>query len=191
MRHMWTLPSSRTKAKGLLLQEFLQFLAMQEQYPRLIVLQTLSKAWGLAGIRLGMLFAHEAVAQVVNNVKAPYNVNKLTSRVARQAIATGKTQLYKNLAMILSERARVSAALAAFNFVERVYPSDSNFVLFKLTSAVDALKVYRDIAAAGVVIRYRGTQLHCSNCLRATIGTPEETAAMLEKLEAVAASASA
>ena len=167
-------------------QSFCHFVSLQKRHPRLIVLQTLSKAWGLAGIRLGMLFAHEAVAQVVNNVKAPYNVNKLTSRVARQAVASGQAQLAENLALIISERARVSAALTAFDFVEKVYPSDSNFVLFKLTSAVDALKVYRDIAAAGVVIRYRGTQLHCGNCLWATIGTPEENSAMLVKLGAVA-----
>ena len=167
-------------------QSFCRFVSAQDKHPRVIVMQTLSKAWGLAGIRLGMLFAHEAVAQIINNVKAPYNVNKLTSRVARQAVANGRSRLSENIAGIRLERVKVSKALSAFDFVEKVYPSDSNFVLFKLKSTVDALKVYRDIAAAGVVIRYRGTQMHCENCLRATIGTAEENSAMLAKLEAVA-----
>ena len=154
-------------------------------FSRLIVMQTLSKAWGLAGIRLGMVFCHSSVAQIINNVKAPYNVNKVTAAIARQALSNGQHKLQETITLLMNERTKVTDALNAFPFVDKVYRSDSNFILFKLIENVDAKMVYRKIAESGVVIRYRGTQLNCMNCLRATVGTPEQNDMMLHNLNAV------
>ena len=162
--------------------------AQYDEFSRLVVMQTLSKAWGLAGIRLGMVFCHPSVAQIINNVKAPYNVNKVTAAIARQALAHGQDKLAENVAVLMKERAKVSETLASFKFVETVYPSDSNFIMFRLISTVDAKLVYTKIAESGVVIRYRGTQTNCANCLRATVGTPEQNIMMLEHLVAVVGS---
>lgn len=151
-------------------------------FSRVVVMQTLSKAWGLAGIRCGMVYCHPSVAQVINNVKAPYNVNKVTAAIARQALAHGQDKLRETLGLLKLERVKVSVALEALDFVDVVYPSDSNFILFHVVDGIDAKVVYQKIAESGVVIRFRGTQLHCHNCLRATVGTSEENDAMLVHL---------
>jgi histidinol-phosphate aminotransferase len=153
-----------------------------ELFSRVVVMQTLSKAWGLAGIRCGMVFCHPSVAQVINNVKAPYNLNKVTAAIARQALSNGQAKLAETLSILLNERKRVSTSLSSLNFVLDVYPSDSNFILFRLIKEVDAKVVYQNIAESGVVIRFRGTQTNCDNCLRATVGTTEENTAMIEHL---------
>ncbi|KAF4321097.1 hypothetical protein BBO99_00002139 [Phytophthora kernoviae] len=148
------------------------------KHKRLIVLQTLSKGFGLAGIRLGIAFGDPKLIQVLNNVKAPYNISKLTSDVARKAFSN-LNELHKNVNLIKEEKHRVIAELQKLSFVQRIYASDSNFVLFEIPHA---LSVYRQMASRGVVIRYRGNQHLLTDCLRATIGSREENDRMLELL---------
>lgn len=150
-------------------------------YPRLVVFQTLSKGFGLAGIRLGSAFGDPRLIQILNNVKAPYNINKLTAKVALEAL-NSIDKLQSNVAIIKSEKARVTKALRKLPFVRAIYASDSNFVLFEIPNS---LQVYRQMADRGVVIRYRGNQLLLDDCLRATIGSPAENDRMLELLEKV------
>jgi histidinol-phosphate aminotransferase len=148
------------------------------RFPNLVVLQTLSKAFGLAGVRLGLAFAHAGIIGFMNKVKAPYNINQLTSETVLKAL--DKTDVVaRNLEMLISERNRVIQAMSEMPAVEKIYPSDANFVLFKVK---DAYRFYKETADGGVVARYRGDQLHCENGVRLTIGTHEENNAFLEKL---------
>ena len=150
------------------------------KYPNVVVLQTLSKAFGLAAIRCGFCLGSPDVIQLMNNVKAPYNVNALTSRTAMEAVEKMES-LQTNIQSVLSEREKVATALAGLEYVTKVYPSDSNFLLFRLQK--NALKVYKQMADNGVVTRFRGTELHCEECIRVTVGTAEENKAFLEALE--------
>jgi histidinol-phosphate aminotransferase len=152
-----------------------------EEYPNLVVLQTLSKAFGLAGIRLGMAIADPAVITYMMKVKAPYNVNKLTSAAAIKAFDHINT-VKKNVETIISERIRVMAALEEMQTIVKVHPSDANFVLFTMD---DAKNIYKKLAAAGVVIRYRGHEPLCENGLRVTIGTETENNLFLTKLKEI------
>lgn len=161
--------------------------ALVKQYPRLVVLQTMSKAFGLAGIRCGFALGDPALIQVMSNVKAPYNVNKLTSKVAISAFEQ-IGNLKPKITTVLSERDRVASALSKVPAVGRVYASDTNFILFECK---DALQVYEQMAAEGVVVRYRGTQKYCDSCLRATIGTREENDTFLALLRKTTAALSA
>jgi histidinol-phosphate aminotransferase len=122
-----------------------------EKYPNLIVLQTLSKAFGLAGIRLGMAFAREDVIQLMNNVKAPYNVNKLTAEVAHKALSDLKG-FHSNIRAILAEREFLLSGLQSMTAVKKIHHSDANFILFAIPRAQD---IYKTMADRGVVCRYR------------------------------------
>lgn len=149
-----------------------------KNYPNLVVLQTLSKAFGLAGIRLGIAIANPEVINYMMKVKAPYNVNKLTSQAALTAFENlGSVQ--KNIKSINSEKKRIVADLENLAQVEKVFPSDANFLLFRVD---DALNVYKKLADSGVIVRYRGNEPHCENCLRVTIGTAEENDQFLSSL---------
>ncbi|CAH0477171.1 unnamed protein product [Peronospora belbahrii] len=154
------------------------FCTLVNKYKRLIVLQTLSKGFGLAGIRLGIAFGDPKLIQVLNNVKAPYNISKLTSDVARKAFSNLE-QLRQSVNLIKKEKHRVIRELQKLSFVRRIYSSDSNFVLFEIPHA---LSVYRQMASRGVVIRYRGNQHLLADCVRATIGSRDENDQMLELL---------
>ncbi|GLD94940.1 hypothetical protein PINS_up003565 [Pythium insidiosum] len=154
---------------------------MVNQHRRLVVLQTLSKAFGLAGVRLGSAFGDPKLIQVLNNVKAPYNINKLTAKVAGDALGR-INDLSRKIDVIKEEKDRVIRALRQFPFVKAIYASDSNFVLFEIPKA---LQVYREMANRGVVIRYRGNQLLLNDCLRATIGSKAENDSMLQLLAQV------
>jgi len=151
-----------------------------QKYPNVVVLQTLSKAFGLAGIRCGFCLGAPDVIQLMNNVKAPYNVNSLTSEVAMNAMSSIQT-LEKNIAGILEQRAIVAKKLEELDFVQKVYPSDANFLLFRVAEKANAL--YKTMADAGVVTRFRGSEIHCNECIRVTIGTPEENEKFLELLQ--------
>ena len=153
-----------------------------DKYPNIVVMQTLSKAFGLAGIRLGMAMGNPDVIHYFNTMKAPYNISKLTSEFAVNAFKN-KAVMEKNIKLLLSERERVDAALRAFPFVKRVCPSDTNFLLFELRNAK---AIYSTMADSGVVVRYRGGDIHCKDCLRVTIGAPKENDRFLELLEATA-----
>lgn len=116
----------------------------------------------------------------MNNVKAPYNVNSMTSEVAINAMNSIAT-LEKNIAGILEQRTLVAEALERLDFVEKVFPSDANFLLFRVKEK--AIELYKTMADAGVVTRYRGNELHCNECIRVTIGTAEENAKFLALLQ--------
>jgi len=149
------------------------------KYPNIVVLQTLSKAFGLAGIRCGFAIGATDVIQLMNNVKAPYNVNSLTSEVAINALNSIDT-LVQNVSILLKQRVVVAERLNSLEFVTQVFPSDSNFLLFRLREK--AKEIYKSMANIGVVVRYRGNEMHCVECLRVTIGTAEENQKFLELL---------
>mmetsp|Transcript_2075 Transcript_2075/g.5489 ORF Transcript_2075/g.5489 Transcript_2075/m.5489 type:complete len:480 (-) Transcript_2075:1666-3105(-) len=156
--------------------------SLLKKYDNIVVLQTLSKAFGLAGIRCGFCIGPPDVIQLMNNVKAPYNVNSLTSEVAINAMNSMDT-LRKNVASTLEERARVRKELEALtDIVVRVYHSDSNFLLFRVKDDVKAVDLYKKMADDGVVTRFRGNELHCNHCIRVTVGTAEENDKFLETL---------
>ena len=150
------------------------------KYPNIVVLQTLSKAFGLAGIRCGFCIGSPDVIQLMNNVKAPYNVNSLTSEVAMNAMKSIDT-LEKNIKNLLEQRKIVAEKLNALDFVVKVHPSDSNFLLFQLKEK--ALEIYKTMADSGVVTRFRGKEMHCDECIRVTIGTEEENNKFFELLQ--------
>ena len=154
--------------------------ALVDKYPNVVVLQTLSKAFGLAGIRLGFCIGPPDIIQLMNNVKAPYNVNSLTSEVAMNAMKNIDT-LDKNVKELLAERDVVAGKLIELDFVTKVYPSDSNFLLFRVKNK--AQEMYKLMADRGVVTRYRGNELHCDECIRVTIGKKEENEQFLVELK--------
>lgn len=156
-------------------------LSLIEEFENVVVLQTLSKAFGLAAIRCGFLFGRPDVVQLLNNVKAPYNVNQLTSELAL-SVFDHVDRLHVNIEALLQQRELVAQQLSALAFVTKVYVSDANFLLFRLDK--NAQQVYKYMADQGsVVTRYRGTELHCDDCIRVTIGTPDENMAFLEQLQ--------
>lgn len=149
------------------------------QYPQLVVLQTMSKAFGLAGIRCGFAMSQEDTISVLNKVKAPYNMNKLTSKVALDAF-DHLPVFNEHIREVLDEKRRLRAALEGMTgIVTKVLESDTNFFMFQLDKAE---QVYKQMADDGVVVRYRGNCLHCEGCLRVTVGTPEENTKFLQLL---------
>lgn len=153
------------------------FLGRLDEFPNLIILQTFSKAWGMAGIRLGMAFAAESVAELFARVKYPYNINGPTQRIVAERLST---DIAPQVAELRSERERMAQALAACPAVERVYPSDANFLLVR-TAAPDRL--YDTLIAAGVIVRNRSRIPGCAGCLRMTIGRPEENDLLLQTVQ--------
>lgn len=150
-----------------------------DRHPNLVVLQTFSKSYGLAGIRLGLAFASEPVIEYLLRVKAPYNVNKLTADVALRSLQQTET-FRANVAQLNRERDRVAHALAGIPAVKRVHRSDANFLLVVVDNAYH---VYKTMADSGIVIRYRGDQPHCADTVRITVGTPDENDKMLAMLK--------
>ncbi len=144
--------------------------ARLDAYPQLVVMQTFSKAWGLAGIRLGMAFAGKEIIDLMNKVKPPYNVNLLTQAAALSALDHPE-RMESDKAAILKQRVQLESDLKTIPFVLKVYPSDANFLLVKVA---DADRVYQFLVSRGVVVRNRNTVPRCEGCLRMTVGTPEE-----------------
>lgn len=154
---------------------------MVQQYPNLVVLQTFSKAFGLAGIRLGVAISNPEIINYMMRVKAPYNVNKLTADTALKAF--DNLELLKfNINKIREERQYVAEQLGHSEAVEKVYPSNANFLLFKIRHAKE---VYHNLATLGIIVRYRGNEPHCEDCLRVTIGMPDENVKFLKALKDV------
>lgn len=149
-------------------------------HPNLFVLQTLSKAWGLAALRIGMGFASSDIIHVMNKVKAPYNINEMSQQIAMQAL-DGLPQVNAWIREIVSEREKLAKALEKFSFVLKVYPSDANFLLVKMTKPKE---VYDHLAQHGIVVRDRSKVPLCEGCLRITVGTAEENSKLLEALKA-------
>ncbi len=157
------------------------YTAMLAEYENLVVLQTLSKAWGLAAIRLGMCFAHEGVINILNKIKPPYNISILTQQVALSQLEH-EARKDKWVAEIVRERNQMSSALSDLPVVLHVFPSDANFLLVKVRHAKE---VYQKLIRVGVVVRDRSSVILCDDCLRITIGTPEENQKLLSTLNSI------
>jgi histidinol-phosphate aminotransferase len=155
------------------------YLPSLTRYPNLIILQTFSKAWGLAGLRLGMAFAHEEIISVLTKIKYPYNINTVTQQVALKKLSeVGERD--KQVAIILQQRLLLQQNLAALPCVQRVYPSDANFILVKMTQA---RKIYNQLITHNIIVRDRSSVVLCEDCLRITVGTPEENTKLIETLK--------
>ena len=147
-------------------------------YPNLIITQTLSKAYGLAGIRLGICIASEEIINILNKIKPPYNINSLTQERAISALEDwDKTQ--GQITQLIAERKGLFAQLEKISFVEKVYQSDANFLLVRVD---DANKRYAQLIENDIVVRNRSKQLGCKNCLRFSVGTPLENQILIETL---------
>lgn len=155
------------------------WVAKLDQYPNLVILQTFSKCWGSAGIRLGMAFASEEIIGLMNKVKYPYNINILTQKQALELLAN-KEKVAEWRKIILAEREKLVKELEKLELVKHIYPTDANFVLVKVD---DANKVYQHLVGAGVIVRNRNSVSLCKNCVRISIGSPEENAALLKALK--------
>ena len=154
-------------------------LSLLKEKPNLVLLQTLSKAWGLAGIRLGMLFAHPDLVGYISRVKYPYNVNQLSIDAALKGLDdTAHRSLW--IKEILEERGRMATQLELLPFVTEVYPSDANFLLIKVE---DPSAVYQFLMNNGIIIRDRSSVPLCEGCLRITIGSKEENRALINALK--------
>jgi histidinol-phosphate aminotransferase len=148
------------------------------QHPNLIVLNTMSKAWGCAAIRLGMAFASQDIIAIFNKVKYPYNVNLLTQRQALEALKD-PFEVDKWVKILLEERSRMVDAFKLLPICEEVYPTDANFFLARMT---DAPKIYNYLVDRGIIVRNRHRVQLCQNCLRVTIGTKTENGELIAAL---------
>lgn len=149
--------------------------------PNLVVLRTLSKAWGLAAIRLGYAVAHPLIISYLLKVKAPYSINILTSTEALRALGN-EGYVQKSVSSTIAERERLRSALTKFPIVQQVFPSDANFLLVRFTRA---RRVYEALAQSGVIVRDRSTEPKLSACLRISVGTPEQNDTLLSALRSI------
>lgn len=150
-----------------------------DNFSNLVITQTLSKAYGMAGIRLGICYASEEIIQILNKIKPPYNVNGLTQKRAKECLDK-KDNLSREISEILRQREILSKALLEVDFVEKIYPSDANFLLIKVD---DANRRYDEFLQNGVVVRNRSSQPLCENTLRITVGTREENQKLMEVIK--------
>lgn len=155
------------------------WLSKLEDFPNLIITQTLSKAYGLAGIRLGVCYASEAIISILNKIKPPYNVNALTQqKTLKRLLEINKVK--QEVKTLILEREVLIKALGDLKFIGKIYPSDANFILMKVD---DANLRYRQLIAEGIVVRNRTNQPLCENCLRITVGTPDENKKLIKTLK--------
>lgn len=157
------------------------FITHLEEFPNLLVMQTFSKAWGLASLRLGMAFASKAIIQILNKIKPPYNISGLTQETVLEAIQNLK-KVKNMIKEILIERDFLKLGLEELPFVIKVHPSEANFLLVKIPHAG---KVYDLLIEEKIIVRNRSTVLHCDDCLRITIGTRAENLNLLHALRKV------
>lgn len=149
------------------------------EYPNLVVMQTLSKAWGMAGLRLGLCFASEYITTLYNKVKPPYNINTSSQKLAIEALKKGD-QVNDWIKQIVEERTKLMASLRTYSFVVTTYESDANFILVKVK---DAVSLYQHLLDNKIIVRNRSKDPGCSNCLRLTIGTSEENILLTNALK--------
>ncbi|MFD2863920.1 histidinol-phosphate transaminase [Mucilaginibacter antarcticus] len=154
------------------------FIQELTEYSNLVVLQTLSKAWGLAGLRVGMAYASEEIIEVMNKVKPPYNVNESSQQLALKALSNIE-QVNGWIKETLAQRDKLVLALKDLDFVQDIYPSDANFILVK---TVDPKGIYNFLVQAGIIVRDRSKVELCEGCLRITIGTPAENEKLIETI---------
>ncbi|TZF83073.1 histidinol-phosphate transaminase [Pedobacter sp. BS3] len=155
------------------------FIQELTEYANLVVLQTLSKAWGLAGLRLGMAFASEEIIEVFNKVKPPYNINLASQKLALEALDNIE-QVNQWIKTTVSERERLALELSKLNIVQHIYPSDANFILVKTT---DAKAIYDYLVSNGIIVRDRSKVTLCEGSLRITVGTPAENDTLINTLK--------
>ncbi|HAR19337.1 MAG TPA: histidinol-phosphate transaminase [Cytophagales bacterium] len=151
------------------------FVADLKNYPNLVVLQTFSKAWGLAGIRLGMAFASPEIISILNKVKYPYNINTLTQQVALKALQKNEIK-NKMVSKIIKQRNVLTEHLLNNQLVEKIYPTDANFILVKTPKGKE---IYDSLVEKGIIVRDRSKVQLCEGCLRITVGTEMENLALL------------
>lgn len=154
------------------------FLSELDEYPNLVVMQTFSKAWGLAALRLGMNFASKPIIEVLNKIKPPYNINQATQELALKAL-DHLNEVNEMIKATVEERGVLVNRLSQISFVQKIYPSDANFVLAKLN---DATSVYNFLKEKGIIVRNRSNVILCEDCLRITVGTPEQDRQLVETL---------
>ncbi len=149
------------------------------EYPNLVVLQTFSKAWGLAALRLGMAFASAPIIEVLNKIKPPYNINQATQELAHQALEN-LDDVNAMIKLLVEEREKLAAQLFQIPIVEKVHPSDANFILVKLKNAT---AIYEYLKARGIIVRNRSSVVLCDDSLRITVGTPEQNQELIEAIK--------
>jgi len=152
-----------------------------KEYPNLVVLQTFSKAWGLASLRLGMCFASEEIIAVLNTIKPPYNINGATQELALKALEN-LSDVNDMIKETVAERAALAKELLLLPIVEKVFPSDANFLLVKMQ---DANSIYNYLKQQGIIVRNRSNMPLCADCLRITVGTPAENAKLIQALKGI------
>lgn len=157
------------------------FIQELTEYPHLVILQTFSKAWGLAGLRLGMAFASSIVIDIMNKVKAPYNISQSTQDLALAALQN-VAQVNEWIKITVAERELLSKTLLALPMVKKVYPSDANFILVEVENAA---ATYNALVEQGIIIRDRSKVTLCEGCLRITIGTQKENEILLSALKSL------
>ena len=157
------------------------WIAALDRYPNLVVTQTLSKAYGQAGIRLGMAFAQPEIIGLLQKIKLPYNVNALTQRRALERLRQPE-KIKAEVQALLKEKAILYAALKEIPWIQTAYPSDTNFILVRVD---DGDLRYRQLMEQGIVVRNRSNQMLCANTLRITVGTPEENQMLKQKMKAI------
>ncbi len=156
------------------------FLPLLDKYPNLIILQTFSKAWGMAGLRLGMAFAKQEIIKVLSKIKYPYNLNILTQNKANELIESNSSKVEEWVEVLLKERTLAKKEIENLSYVKHIYPSDANFLLIRVE---DAKKTYNFLAEKLVIVRDRSSVSLCEGCLRITIGSPEENKTLLEAMK--------
>jgi histidinol-phosphate aminotransferase len=144
-----------------------------------VVLQTLSKAWGLAGLRIGFAYASKDIIHVLNKIKPPYNISEATQQLALQALQN-EQQAKEKTDVLIRQKERLLKDFKQFDFIKHIYPSSANFILVKV---VDAKNLYQYLISKNIVVRNRSSQPLCENSLRVTVGTPEENDALLNALK--------
>jgi histidinol-phosphate aminotransferase len=154
------------------------FVSKLKNFPNLVVLQTFSKAWGMAGLRLGMAFSSEEIIAVLNRIKPPYNINEVTQRLAGEGLRNilSKERMVER---ILNEREKLKEELSKISAVKKVYPSDANFLLVKME---EGNKVYDFLISKKIITRNRSNVMLCQGCLRITVGTAEENRELIKVL---------
>jgi histidinol-phosphate aminotransferase len=157
------------------------WLGRLDEFPNLIVTQTLSKAYGLAAIRLGICYASKEIISILNKIKPPYNVNQLTQDVALKSLLN-QEKVKNNITAIISERNQLIRDLENVEIVEKVYSSDANFLLVQVD---DANLRYKQLVKLGIIARNRASQILCDNCLRFTVGTQDENKKLINTLKLV------
>lgn len=149
------------------------------EFPNLVVLKTFSKAWGLAGLRVGMAFASPYIISILNNIKYPYNIGAATINLVCHALEK-TNEVKEKIRAINSERQRLASALEQLGCIEKIFPGEANFLLVK---TIDANKIYQILCDNNIVVRNRSNELHCENCLRITVGAPQENDLLIQALE--------